>query len=141
MDLRQVRYFVAVYEEGSFSRAAVRENCTQPGLSVQVAQLETMLEQRLFDRNPRGDLLAARAVTCGIQVGRHRDIAGGDGLVGHRRAFLLRTRRSSLRAPCGAPPNAAGTGQRSEQLRVCLLTTRFGSPGRFRPAPARPGQP
>lgn len=54
MDLRQIRYFVAVYEEGSFSRAAVRENCTQPGLSVQMQQLEQTLAQRLFDRNPRG---------------------------------------------------------------------------------------
>ncbi|MBN8920029.1 MAG: LysR family transcriptional regulator, partial [Rhizobiales bacterium] len=54
MDLRQIRYFVAVYEEGSFSRAARRENCTQPGLSVQIRQLEEALDQRLFERNARG---------------------------------------------------------------------------------------
>ena len=54
MDLRQIRYFAAVYEEGSFSRAAKRENCTQPGLSVQIRQLEELLEQRLFERNARG---------------------------------------------------------------------------------------
>ena len=54
MDLRQIRYFTAVYEEGSFSRAAAREHCTQPGLSVQVRQLEAELGQRLFDRNARG---------------------------------------------------------------------------------------
>lgn len=54
MDLRQIRYFAAVYEEGSFSRAAEREHCTQPGLSVQIRQLEELLEQRLFERNARG---------------------------------------------------------------------------------------
>lgn len=54
MDLRQIRYFAAVYEEGSFSRAAKRENCTQPGLSVQIRQLEELLDQRLFERNARG---------------------------------------------------------------------------------------
>lgn len=54
MELRQIRCFVAVYEEGSFSRAATRENGTQPGLSVQIRQLETQLGQALFERNARG---------------------------------------------------------------------------------------
>lgn len=54
MDLRQIRYFVAVYEEGSLSKAAQREHCTQPGLSVHIQQLETMVGQRLFDRTARG---------------------------------------------------------------------------------------
>ena len=54
MDLRQIRYFVAVYEEGSFSRAAEREHCTQPGISVQVQKLEAELNHRLFERKARG---------------------------------------------------------------------------------------
>ena len=54
MDLRQIRYFVAVYEEGSFSKAAQRERCTQPGLSVHIQHLEAILSQRLFERNARG---------------------------------------------------------------------------------------
>jgi len=54
MDLKQIRDFLAVYEEGSFSKAAERENCTQPGLSVQIRRLEESLKQRLFDRNARG---------------------------------------------------------------------------------------
>ncbi|HEV2397440.1 MAG TPA: LysR family transcriptional regulator [Candidatus Sulfotelmatobacter sp.] len=54
LDLKQIRCFVAAYEEGSFSKAAERENCTQPGLSVYIQRLETMLAHRLFDRKARG---------------------------------------------------------------------------------------
>jgi len=54
MDLKQIRCFVAAYEEGSFSKAARREHCTQPGLSVYVQRLETTLSHRLFERNAAG---------------------------------------------------------------------------------------
>jgi len=54
LDLKQIRCFVAAYEEGSFSKAALPEHCTQPGLSVYIQRLETMLAHRLFDRRARG---------------------------------------------------------------------------------------
>jgi DNA-binding transcriptional LysR family regulator len=90
MDLRQVRYFVAVYEEGSFSRAAMRERCTQPGISVQVQKLEGLLGQRLFERLARGVVptLAGRHfyaccldVLAGLRTARQRmlDLAGSVG--------------------------------------------------------------
>ncbi|HVB98152.1 MAG TPA: LysR family transcriptional regulator [Candidatus Dormibacteraeota bacterium] len=54
LDLKQIRCFVAAYEEGSFRRAAVREHCTQPGLSVCIQRLESTVAHRLFDRKARG---------------------------------------------------------------------------------------
>jgi LysR family nitrogen assimilation transcriptional regulator len=54
IDLKQIRCFVAAYEEGSFSMAAKREHCTQPGLSVYIQRLESLLSHRLFDRRARG---------------------------------------------------------------------------------------
>ncbi|SMF41443.1 transcriptional regulator, LysR family [Tistlia consotensis] len=54
MDLRQIRYFVAACEEGSLSAAAVRLNCTAPGVSQQMTALEGRLGTSLFERTPRG---------------------------------------------------------------------------------------
>ena len=50
---RDLRYFVAVVEEGGFSRAAERLFVSQPVLSRQVAKLERDLRVRLLEREPR----------------------------------------------------------------------------------------
>ena len=53
MEIHQLRYFVAVAETGSFTRAAEREGVTQPTLSEQIMRLESKkngLNRRLFDR-------------------------------------------------------------------------------------------
>jgi LysR family nitrogen assimilation transcriptional regulator len=54
MDLKQIHYFIALFEDGSVTRAAKRLNIVQPALSMQISKLEAELHQPLFERGPHG---------------------------------------------------------------------------------------
>jgi DNA-binding transcriptional LysR family regulator len=62
-DLRQLRYFVAVAEEGSLTRAAATIPVAQQSLSAQIRSLERQVGAPLFDRGPRGVRLTEVGLT------------------------------------------------------------------------------
>src|SRR5574337_1593893 len=59
MDLRQLRFFLAIVEHGSFTRAAAMTGRTQQALSKGIQALEHTLGTRVFERGVRGVRLTA----------------------------------------------------------------------------------
>jgi DNA-binding transcriptional LysR family regulator len=91
MDLRHLRYFLAVAEEGHFGRAAERLHIVQPALSMQIRALETELGATLFERTSRrvlltdaGTLFRTEAERTVQQAARAKEVAqrAGRGEVG-----------------------------------------------------------
>lgn len=54
LEIRQLRYFVAVAQEGQMTRAARRLQLAQPALSQAMARLEAQVGVQLLERHPRG---------------------------------------------------------------------------------------
>jgi len=85
MELRQIRYVLAVAEERSFSRAANRLHLAQPSLSQQIAKLEKMLGVLLFHRLPQQVELTDAGQRF-VQVAREL-VDQADGLEREMRSF------------------------------------------------------
>ena len=92
MEHRQLEYFVAVVETGSFSKAAERCNVSQPSLSQQIMKLEQEIGNQLFDRLGRSIALTtianilypqAKAILLGLQQAKY-SVTDGLTLETHR---------------------------------------------------------
>jgi len=115
VEIRHLRYVVAVAEEGSFTRAAARLHVAQQALSQQIADLERELRVRLFERSARGVIPTA----AGLQV------------VEDARAALALVERTADRvrqtAAHGAPTLRIGAGRsfRTPNEIIAEAVTRF----------------
>jgi len=92
MDLRHLRYFIAITEHGSVRLAAEHVHISQPAISRQIHDLEEELGAALFDRSPRGlrltpvgeaFLIRARRILADVQAAKDQARRMAAGLNGH----------------------------------------------------------
>ena len=112
MDLRSLRYFLALADEGHFGRAAERLHIVQPALSMQIRTLEDELGGQLFVRTSRRvELTEAGRL---LQLEAQRTLAQAD----HARQAVTRMLRGELgRVRVGFAGNAVLSGRLSRDLR------------------------
>jgi DNA-binding transcriptional LysR family regulator len=100
MELRHLEHFVAVAEEGSFTRASARLHLVQSAVSVSVRSLERELGARLFDRTThrveltdsgRALLVEARRTLAAAQAARDAVASTGAGIRGTVRIGIMQS--------------------------------------------------
>ena len=75
MDIRILRYFLAVAEEGNITKAAARLHVSQPALSMQLTALEEELGHKLLERSARGIALTDKGLALKQRAGDLVDLA------------------------------------------------------------------
>ena len=94
MELREIETFLAIVEQGTFSKAAEKLGYSQSAVTVQIKQLEHELGARLFDRVPRGAALTEQGRAFAFHA---NEIAGA-----------ARAARASVASAQAAPQDIAG---------------------------------
>jgi LysR family hydrogen peroxide-inducible transcriptional activator len=124
MELHQLRYFCAIADSGSFSRAAQQTHVSQPSLSQQIRKLEDELGARLFDRLGRtvrltelgrGFLPRARAILRDLEAARSDVVERKASISGAVSVGVIPTI-----APYFLPPVLATFSRKFPQARVTV---------------------
>src|SRR5258708_21024103 len=108
MDSRQLRYFIAVYEQRNLSRAADQANVAQSALSHHISNLEAEFAMPLFERKPRGmeptaageRLYEHARIILRAMAAAEREIkAGGSVIPGDISVAMADSRLTAIRVP------------------------------------------